>query len=341
MGAAIVNFATLRQTAAQVFYGKLAAKTSDAQIDKASTFSKEDQDRLDLLTRLLTGSSTTAADLAALSTWIRKVSGECVALAEALSDAKLENARAAKAAAVEARKLAGLDSTKLFKDEPLPGIGSENWRFLWQAARQFSVSEAFAGKAFPVVSTTEKDVACVLCLQPLSADASSRLKRFEAFVSGAIATAADEAEARVEAMVEAITELGSFAAADWDARLQQITERDKSIDDALTTFKSGVENRRTLLIGLFDGDEETEVSPLPPALASPSDALNVLAEAIAKEADSAKAVLDDAERAKLVNEQAELEDRKILSLNVTTLKKRRDLLLQDGLYGAALSEVVT
>ena len=339
--AAIVNFATPRQTAAQVFYGKLIAKTSDVQIDQAATFSKDDQDRLDLLTRLLTGSATTGADLASLSTWISKVSGECKAFSEAFDDAKLKEAQAARTAAVGARTLAGLDSAKLFKDEPLPGIGGESWRFLWQAAREFSISEAFTGQAFPVVSTAKESAACVLCLQPLSADASSRLQRFEAFVSGAIATAADEAEAHIEAMIEAIPDLGSFVSADWEVRLKQITERDKDIGDALATFKSGLIDRSKLLVGLINADEEIAVSPWPPVLLSPSDALDALAVAIAKESDAAKKAHDDGERAKLVNEQAELEDRKILSLNVTTLKNRRDGLATDGLYVAALSEVVT
>ncbi len=40
-------------------------------------------------------------------------------------------------------------------------------------------------------------------------------------------------------------------------------------------------------------------------------------------------------------ERAELEDRKILSLNIMTVKKRRDLIVQDRLYADALAEVVT
>jgi energy-coupling factor transporter ATP-binding protein EcfA2 len=339
LGAAIVNFAVQRQTAAQVFYGKLTTTSIDEQIDKASAFSKEDQERLDLLTRLLTGASTAAADLTALATWIGNVSGECAVRAEALSDAKLAEGRSAKAAAAEARKLAGLDSSKLFKDEPLPGIGSESWRQLWQAARDFSVVEAYAGQPFPFVSTEETEAACVLCLQPLGTEASSRLERFEVFVSGKIATAADEAEARVKVLLEAIPAAGSFAAADWDARLEQITKRDKAAGDALVAFKTGVETSRDLLRALLEG--EPEAGPMSAALASPADALKTLAEAVAKEAKDATAAHDETVRAKMMDERAELEDRKILSLNVSTLKKRHDLLKQDGFYVDSMAEVAT
>ena len=341
LNAAFINFAAVRPTAAQTFCSKLAAKTTDAQIDKQSAFSEEDQDRLDLLTRLLTGSATAGADLTALATWIAKVSGECKTMTEALSDARIAEVRAAKAGAVEARRLAGLDSKNLFKDEPLPGIGSESWRLLWQAARGFSVTDAYPGQPFPVVSAPDKDEACVLCLQPLSTEASNRLKRFEAFVGAAIAKAADEAEARIGTMIDAIPELGSFATADWSARLKQITERNKELSDALATFKSAVEERRGLIQGLLEGDKKSEASPAPAAFKSPSNAVMVLADAITKEANAAEAAHNDAERTKLVAEHAELEDRKVLSLNAATLKTRRDLLKEDGLYAAALSEVAT
>ena len=203
------------------------------------------------------------------------------------------------------------------------------------------MTDAYPGRLFPVVSTPAKDEACVLCLQPLGAEASSRLKRFESFVGGAIAKAADEAEARIKTMIDATPKLGSFAEADWDARLNQITERDKVLGEALATFKSAIGERRELIQRLLEGDKEAEVSSAPAEPEPLSDELAALAEAIAKEADAAKAAHDDFKRAKLVAEHAELEDRKVLSLNAATLKKRRDLLKEDELYAAALTEVAT
>ncbi|MDA9503964.1 hypothetical protein XI09_04005 [Bradyrhizobium sp. CCBAU 11386] len=339
LSAAIVHFALPRQTAAQLFYSSLSAKTTDEQIDNACAFSENDQDRLDLLTRLLSGGATTGADLTALATWIGKVSTECLALFEALTDARIEQARAAKTAAVEARSLAGLDSSKLFKDEPLPGIGSESWRRLWQAARDFSLAEAYAGQPFPVVTTEEKDATCVLCLQPLTAEGSDRLERFEAFVVGAIATAANDAETRVQEFRSSVPALDCLAAADWGVRLDQITKRDAALGAALANFKICVESRRALLNALLEGSKGAEAAP--PQLVSPSAALQALAEAVSREADAAKAAYDDTARAKLSEERAELEDRKGMSLSAITLKKRRDLLHKDSQYADALAEVVT
>lgn len=337
----VVNFPVPRQTKALVFYNGLSAKTGDDKIDEACKFSKDNQDRLDQLTRLLTGDATTATDLVALSTWIGKVIAECGVLADAGSDAKLAEGREAKAAAVEARNLANQDSSKFFKDEPLPGVGGDSWRRLWQAARDFSIADAYPAKEFPVVTLDAEKAACVLCHQPLEEAGANRLKRFEEFVSGKIAKDADDAEARVAAMLEAIPELDCFAAADWAARLDQISKRDSALGEALTGFKTGVESRLTLLTGLLEGDKKAEESPPPAALASPVAELGKLTEALAKEVDVAKAAQDDKARAKLLEERAELEDRKVLSLNAATLKARRDLLKQDGLFAAALAEVAT
>jgi energy-coupling factor transporter ATP-binding protein EcfA2 len=60
----------------------------------------------------------------------------------------------------------------------LPGTGGSAWKELWEAARRYS-AVAYPNGAFPIVS---EDGACVLCQQPLGADARALLTRFERFV---------------------------------------------------------------------------------------------------------------------------------------------------------------
>ena len=73
-------------------------------------------------------------------------------------------------------KLASLD---LLKDEPIQGVGSETWKALWNAARDYSMTDAYPDLNFPV---SGEDARCVLCHQALDDEASERLRRFEAFV---------------------------------------------------------------------------------------------------------------------------------------------------------------
>lgn len=70
-------------------------------------------------------------------------------------------------------------ATEAFKSEPLPMVGSEVWKALWESARKFSTEEAYAGAPFP---HTNIGAVCVLCQQTLSSEATQRLARFEQFV---------------------------------------------------------------------------------------------------------------------------------------------------------------
>ena len=88
----------------------------------------------------------------------------------------------------DAARLAAQD---LFTDEPLPEVGSETWRALWEAARAYSAKAPYPDQPFPF---TGDDARCVLCQQDLSPEAAERLRRFEAFVQDR--TQQDEIEAQ-------------------------------------------------------------------------------------------------------------------------------------------------
>ena len=66
---------------------------------------------------------------------------------------------------------------KQFDAQPLGGVGSQPWRVLWEAAREFA---AHLGQSLP----PDHDPAhCLLCMQELSGDARERLGSFDAFVT--------------------------------------------------------------------------------------------------------------------------------------------------------------
>ncbi|WP_196788446.1 hypothetical protein [Burkholderia gladioli] len=60
----------------------------------------------------------------------------------------------------------------------LPGTGSDPWRALLSAAREFSTTLAYPGHHFPHVDGGR----CVLCQQDLAAAAAERMRHFETFV---------------------------------------------------------------------------------------------------------------------------------------------------------------
>lgn len=335
-----VAFELQRATKAQTFYSGLSAKTTDAQIDEIAKFTKDDQTRLDELIRLLSATTASAADLTALSTWVQSLGKECESLAQALSDAKLEEYRTLKQQTMEARKAAGLDAGALFSTEPLPGVGGETWRRLWLAARDYSIADAYPARDFPVLNSGGVEESCLLCHQPLSPAASERLGRFQAFVGGALATAADQAEAKVAAAIVGLPKLATFTSKDWPTRLEQIRKRDAELATAITAFQTDVAARHAAAVMALQEAEVTAAPVLSP-LISPDARLTTLSQLLSQEAVALAGADEAAQRAILVAEQAELADRKILAAARDTVIKRRDLLRLDALYLLALTEVQT
>lgn len=80
---------------------------------------------------------------------------------------------------VAAREAASVAAEESFGSEPLPGVGTDVWRVLWEAARKFSEEHVYRDSPFPV---TEQDSRCVLCHQVLENRARDRLRRFDSFV---------------------------------------------------------------------------------------------------------------------------------------------------------------
>lgn len=336
-----VAFETPRTTKAQTFYAGLAGKATDAQIDAAATFSPDDEKRIDELTRLLAANTASAADVTALSTWIKNLASECASLGQAFSDPQLEGYRTLKQQAIDARTAAGTKAADLFSSEPLAGVGGETWRRLWLAAREYSITDGYAGREFPVLSTPDATETCVLCQQPLSAEASVRMGRFQAFVSGSLAATADQAETAVTQAITSLPQVEIFASKDWATRLEQIRKRNAELTDKVTSFKKDVEARRAIALASL----QTSEAPPPPlaaaTLVSPHGALQDLSTVLSAEAAALAKADQSGERAKLETERAELADRKILTTGRDRVIKRRDLLKEDALYNAALAEVQT
>lgn len=336
-----VSFETPRTTKAQTFFAGLTGKVTNAQIDAAATFSPDDEKRVDELTHLLAANTASAADVTALSTWVKNLAFECASLGQAFSDPQLDGYRTLKQQAIDARSAAGTKAADLFSSEPLPGVGGETWRRLWLAAREYSITDAYSGREFPALSTPDTTETCVLCQQPLSTEASDRMGRFQAFVSGSLATAADQAETAVTQAIASLPHVDILASKDWATRLEQIRKRNTELADTVTSFKKDVEARRATALASL---QTSEVLPPPLAAAapvSPHGALQDLSAVLSTEAEALAKADQSGERAKLETERAELADRKILTAGRDRVIKRRDLLREDALYTTALAEVQT
>lgn len=337
IGLTEIAFGSQRNTKAQVFNSKLNRLTKDIEIDAATVFTETNQKRLESITSVLTAGAAAEADVNALITWSNSLAAEAAVAANTLSDEALNKLSDLRSAAVAARRAAEVAAGELFTDEPLPGIGGEVWRKLWEAAREYSVQAAYPEADFPVLETAEGPADCVLCQQPLLPDGAARMVRFQKYMDDTLDAAARAAEKAVADAIETLDALVCLRAEDFSLRLEQVRNRDARLAEALVRLRDSAIARRQSALALLQGGADMAVTDL----VVPSDMIGSFISALTGERDELAKASNVEERTKLVSEKVELEDLKTLAANKEKLVTRRNLMIADNAYATALSEVNT
>lgn len=305
---AIRTPACSRDTAVGKLIAQLTANTPPATVKALATLTKAEQDRLAQLTADLAGDPARASrQLAAMKAKVVGHIARLDRLFASISDDTANNLRSLAVDSVAARQAAEAASSTLFRDEPLPQIGSEVWQILWASARAFSDKEAYPERRFPV---TAPGSVCVLCQQELTPVAADRLNRFETFVredsqqrAEAARLAYDRALATFKGEAISLDELKNIMA----------TVRDELRQDALA-----MEIRRATLHALCrhrqirrrHADPSTSIDV--PATEYSRQALVDQAMGIETRAKALAAEAGSPVRATLLREKAELVDRQWL-----------------------------
>lgn len=162
--------------------------------------------------------------------------GFCTAL-----DRAWEEKEKAQSAVVAAQKLISESSS-------LEGVGSEEWKALWWAAKAYSDNHAYKDESFPYTSAEAR---CPLCQQELLPDAKARLGEFERFMSGAAETTKRRKDADLKRLLDGLTssvqsvvnEKGSVAIIENNAIRNEMDE----LVAYLERFDSSAQDRTSLM----------------------------------------------------------------------------------------------
>jgi len=208
-----------------------------------------------------------------------------------------------------ARSAAAAASADLFAGEPLPDIGTDIWKALWEAARSYSRASAYPGRPFPM---TESGAHCVLCQQSLSEEASNRLSSFEAFVK-------DESKRREQK-----------AAVAYDEKVEEISSRAFSMKDLAATIAlvrddigpeelASILRREILqlawrLRAILRTHRLSVLPDLPPPVVVSIDRLAAVLSGIATRVKGLQSEANSPQRAALIAERDDLIDRKWLGV---------------------------
>ena len=146
----------------------------------------------------------------------------------------------------------------MFSGSELEGIGSDVWKELWEAARNYSVSAAYKEAEYPNVADGSR---CVLCHQTLTQEAKERLISFENFVKGEMQKAATDAAKEYENASQTIEALPTSDTL--KARIDAAGITQNAVASQVTDFFVQLQARKDLLpvIDSEDAIPDPLVSP--------------------------------------------------------------------------------
>ena len=284
----------------------LNANTDSNKIRALAALSAEESARLERLREDLSKNPTKAAaeqtvradNVMRLITVVNRVAART-------TDERLLAAAALARDARSKRCAARVAAEKSFTGEPLVGVGGDIWRALWDSARHYSTKIAYPGQPFP---PSAEDAHCMLCQQPLEAEALARMARFEDFIQKDTEQLARQAEKAAETARQTIaSEVISTRAV--KASLDELVLLDEVLQQQTRRFISAARLRRYVLLKASYGNGEVQLPRVP---LSPLTDLGQLQTTIRNYAAELRKSADAEERKKLETDFAELSDRALL-----------------------------
>jgi len=292
----------------------LTHKTDVSKLEELATLSEQEKARLTRLTEDLSKNpATAAAEQRLKAERIKRLADAVTAIAAGTNDAEIAGVLALQGDAAAKRAAAHLAAQNLFADDSLPEVGGEVWRNLWEAARRYSTEVAYPEAPFPAV---DPDTLCVLCQQPLSAEAIARMGRFEAFIRDDTERQAQDAERNLETAAQSLANL-TIRFQPIAESLNEIELHDRTLGRAIRRALASARTRRYAAQCRLAGNDQATIPPLEPFPNGQTTAL---------EADTRKYAADlqnaasGEERKALQTERQELADREVLRTHLPAIK---------------------
>jgi len=124
-------------------------------------------------------------------TEIDKIISEISQACSLINKTARENIEQLKSTAISKRSIAQQSAKIIEGSSEIQGVGSQTWKAMWEAAKDFSTKEAYQTSNFPKVDTNSR---CVLCHQLLDENTKKRLTAFDTYIKSTVEKEASIAE---------------------------------------------------------------------------------------------------------------------------------------------------
>jgi energy-coupling factor transporter ATP-binding protein EcfA2 len=241
-----------------IWYEAITAQTTAQDIDKNCAFNSADDTEMQALQQRLAEQAPAekARQLRKQKQHIDTLVQDAQKYLNQLSDDNYWRIVAAKKKSILKKAAADTAAQKVFSGSELEGIGSDVWKELWEAARNYSLSAAYKEAEYPNITDGSR---CVLCHQSLSQEAKERLTSFENFVKGELQKAASDAAKEYETTSQVIEALPTSETL--KTRIDAADIRQADVVSQITDFFAQLQARKDLLPGI--DSEEAVPTPIP------------------------------------------------------------------------------
>lgn len=190
-----------KKTVEGIWYEAINENTTSQDIDEYCAFGSSDDALIQTLQQRLAEQEPAekAKQLRKQKQHIDSLVKDAQKYLAQLSTENYQRLIAAKKKSIVKKTAADMAAKKLFSGSKLTDIGSDIWKELWEAARNYSVLAAYKDIEYPNVT---EDSRCVLCHQTLTEEAKDRLISFESFVKGEMQKEATDAADEYEAILQ-------------------------------------------------------------------------------------------------------------------------------------------
>jgi len=136
----------------------------------------------------------------------------------------------------------------------IAGFGTNPWRTLWDAAKNFANSNGMTdGQSFPFAASIEK---CVLCQQDLDEAAQQRLQGFSRFILNDVSTQLSSIQRDIE---QKITDYNNLVVAPFE-NFTELVQFITDFQNQYEAFNQSVNSAKTVLINHLQNGGETNVT---------------------------------------------------------------------------------
>lgn len=216
---------------------------------------------------------------------------------------------------IESVKAAEIASKATFKDEALKGVGTNPWRVLFLAAKEYSEKFAYPREEFPYLG---EEARCVLCFQGLDIEAIERFKKFKDFIKNRTTRILEEKRGEFEEKSKNIPHIKEKIFKNHSDIIEEIKEINSENAESIEKFFN---QSKETLSRVEESIKHKTWNSIEDIGKFPLIELETICLNLEKQAKEYDAMEDSQEKKKLEEEHLELKSRIILRRNLDKAKK--------------------